>query len=270
MVLPPALSLSTLLGVLLCPLPRASRLSVLLCSMLGNFKQPKNRTVISKSVWCVSDDALYFSVPSRASFHDGPLFTKRTAPEGKISKDERQLQSESAATAASSFFFSSFSLVCISNLFLGYYGFPCIVKESVSVLALLRIRWTVVPAAVNTHRGVLGIGRRPPSVGIKRFRIRPQCVSCLLYGLLSTLCFVFLIESVAKPHTERGGAASRNSRFDLQVTKIELAPLHVCRCLSYRVIKKKKKRANKLIYRTRPPFFVSFVPPLNFFCQLST
>jgi hypothetical protein len=77
----------------------------------------------------------------------------RCSQKGRLPKErlvkKKQLQSESAvaATAASSFFFfsssSNFSLVCIYNLlffFLGYYGFPCIVKESVSVLVLRRIR----------------------------------------------------------------------------------------------------------------------------------
>ena len=102
------------LGVLLCPLPHASRLSVLLCSMLGNFKQTKNRTVISKSVGVsVTFLSLCFFLP-RVSFPDGPLLTKGTAPEGKISKEDTALQLQSgsavaATAAASSFFFFSSS-----------------------------------------------------------------------------------------------------------------------------------------------------------------
>lgn len=112
-------------------------------------------------------------------------------------------------------------------------------------------------------------GRRPPSVGIKRFPIRPAsvcvCVGLvLLYGLPSTLCFAFFNRiSSSKPHM-----AIQNSRFDSRVTEIELAPLHVCRCLSYRLIKINPKREKSKQHVL--PFFVSFVVPFEFFNKLST
>ncbi len=123
-----------------------------------NFKkQPKNRTShLSEICWCVVGDvalSLLFFL-TRVSFSRWAVVERNgRLPKERLVK-KKQLQSESAA--ASSFFFSSSSsssssLVCIYNFhffffFLGYYGFPCIVKESVSVLVvlvlLLRIRWT--------------------------------------------------------------------------------------------------------------------------------
>ena len=112
------------LGVLLSPLPHTSRLSVLLCSMLGNFKQTKNRTVISKSVGVsVTLLSLCFFLP-RVSFPDGPLSTKRTAPEKKISKKRYScnrrvlLQQQQQPVASSSLAAAAtFSLVFIYNFF---------------------------------------------------------------------------------------------------------------------------------------------------------
>lgn len=126
-----------------------------------------------------------------------------------------------------------------------------------------------MPAAVNAQRGVLDPWRtKAPKCWNKEVPYSASvcvCVwgSCLLYGLPSTLCFAFLNRiSSSKPHM-----AIQNSRFDSRVTEIELAPLHVCRCLSYRLIKPNKKTQKGKEQTTRPPLLCLFprLPPhLNF------
>ena len=79
--------------------------------------------------------------------------------------------------------------------------------------------------------------------------VRVLGLGCYIWTTIDTL-FCFLMESVAKPHTERGGGQSKfevRLFFFRQVTKIELAlenclPLHVCCCLSCRAIKKGDKQ----------------------------